>query len=163
MRERKRMLVSAIYADPNDPRKDQDAASDRARADSMLAIGQQVPVLAYQDGDRTILIDGHGRWRSAKIAGIEWIDADIWPGRPNAEEILLAQLNIDLHRADLSAMDRSDAAHRAKESLGCSVNDLAAKLGISQAACSKCLALQRLVPEARKVLQEKVIDTERCI
>lgn len=110
---------------------------------------------------RYLIVDGERRWRAAQLVGIVELDAIIL--RDTSETARrIAQMCIDAHRSNLSAMERSDFLHGIKEENGWSVNDLAANLQMKQPLVSKLLGLQRICEHGRKMLHEGQIDIEKA-
>src|SRR5580704_6155636 len=103
MRELKRILVSCLRPDPDQPRKQFGEAELLALAKNMKQFGQQVPLIVFDK----MLMDGERRWRAAPLVGIAELDVIELPARPTATELRLLQISLDVHRASLSPMDRS--------------------------------------------------------
>jgi len=162
MREQKRILVADIEPDPDQPRKHFDESELLAIGENMKAIGQQVPIIVYPVNGKYRLAEGERRWRAAHLVDLNELDATVLPEKPTATAIKIMQMSLDVHRANLSAMERSDFLHRIKIENDWSINEIARQLSMKQPLVSKLIGLQRLCPEARKALHNGAIDIERA-
>ena len=164
-RERRRVALDKLRRDAENPRKAFDEASIAALAASLRAVGQQVDLLVIRaEGSAELydILDGECRWRAATVAGLTDLDCIVLDARPAAAERLLIQASIDMHRKDLTALEKSDLLARIRAETGGSVGDLGGRLGISQGMATKLLALQRLAPAVRQAVDARALDTEKA-
>ena len=145
MRELKRVTVSGLKPDPDQPRKQFDESELLALGQSMKQHGQQVPIILCG----STIIDGERRWRAAQTAGISELDAVVLASRPTATELRLLQMSIDAHRVCLSSMERSEFLARIRQENNWSVSELADKLSMKQPLVTKLLKLQAGCEEVR--------------
>jgi ParB family chromosome partitioning protein len=170
MRELKRISVSDIERDPEQPRKLFDEQELVSLGQNMLAHGQQVPVIVYSPevgngdgkGRRFRLLDGERRWRGAQLAVIGELDAIILAQRPNDTALHVLQMSLEAHKQGLTAMERSNLLQRIRAENNWQVTELAEKLHMKQSVVSKVLAYQKLEPSIQAMLHRGEIDTERA-
>jgi ParB family chromosome partitioning protein len=162
MRNLRNVPIASVVRDPKQPRTTFDEAELAALAENLLTCGQQVPVLVYQDGDTLRLLDGERRWRAAKLAGIPELTAVVLAEKPDPTQLALAQGSIDLHRRQLSPMERSRLVGRILEQTNCTAAEAGKQLGISQSAVSKLMAYAKLHPDIQQQLESGKLDGERA-
>ena len=148
------MLVSQvdtgkIYPNPANPRKafDQAALDELAASIKEVGILQPLVVVVDHERDGYRLIAGERRWRAAKLAGLETVPVI-------AREITAAQeaeamLVENLQREDLDPIEEASALKGLLSDHGYTQEQLAGKLGISQAHIANRTRLLRL-PESAK-------------
>src|ERR1700733_5869282 len=98
MREYKRMAVSSLQPDPEQPRKHFDESDLLALGQNMKQHGQQVPLVVTGN----TILDGERRWRAAPLFGISDLDVVALSSRPTPIELRVIQMSIDAHRSSLS-------------------------------------------------------------
>jgi ParB family transcriptional regulator, chromosome partitioning protein len=152
---------SNCRSDPNN-RQTSDPVMLRPLGESMKAHGQQIPIIAFRDGNGFVIVDGHRRWGAAGLVGIEELTAIILPERPSPIKLRLTQFIIDEHYSKYSTMDRSCLLHTMKIDTGLSVTQLAEQLKMKQPLVSRLLGLQRLCDEAQKLVRDGGIDQEKA-
>jgi sulfiredoxin len=72
MMRREKFAIANIYV-PVKRRATLKPETARQIAESMLEVGQQVPILARRDGDRFVLVEGLHRLEACKALGEETI------------------------------------------------------------------------------------------
>lgn len=158
MRDLKRIPVARLRADPDQPRKQFEEAALLALADSLKRLGQQVPLIVFDD----VILDGERRWRACKLAGIVEVDAIVPATRPTKVELQLLQITLDAHRTNLSPMERSDFLARIKQDNGWSVSELAERLSMKQPLVSRLLKYQDGCDDLRAALQAGTLDQDKA-
>jgi ParB/RepB/Spo0J family partition protein len=158
MRQLKRVQVSDLRADPNQPRKRFEEATELALAQNLKQFGLQVPLIVF-DG---MILDGERRWRAAQLVGITELEVIELTTRPTATELRLLQMSLDAHRANLTAIERSDFLVRMKAENNWSITDLAEKLSMKQPLVSKLLKYQDACEELRAALGSGQIDQDKA-
>jgi len=141
MAERHVLCVSVdeLTPDPEQPRKrfGEEGLALLARS---LVKGQLQPVLAFRGERRWVIVDGERRWRAAKLAGLTVLQV-LEVGAPEAADGGLArQLVANLHREDLSPLERAEAIRRLMEECGWTAARAAEELALSPATVSRLLA-----------------------
>jgi ParB/RepB/Spo0J family partition protein len=159
MRELKRIAISSLRPDPDQPRKRFDEAELVALGNSLKQHGQHVPIITVANQ----IIDGERRWRAAQIVGgIDALDALVLASRPTATELRLLQMSIDAHRSNLTAMERSDFLARIKQENGWSVQEVADHLSMKQPLVTKLLKLQDGCVEVRGALSSASLEIDKA-
>lgn len=133
--------VDQVEPDPTQPRKSFPEESLRGLAETMRARQVQPIVLCRRDG-RRIILDGERRWRAAKIAGMDTIDAIIVDGPMDGTECRRWQLIANSQREDLPLLEKAEAIHLLMEETKWTVSEAAQRLGESPANLSKLLTLR---------------------
>jgi ParB family transcriptional regulator, chromosome partitioning protein len=145
--------VSAIEANPNQPRAHFDEELLGSLAASIRELGVLQPILVRSmEGGGYQLIAGERRWRAAKRAGLQTIPALI---RTVADQGSLEQALVEnLHRQDLNPMEEAAAYQQLIEDFGLTHDEVANRVGKSRVAITNTLRLFQLPPS----IQRLVID-----
>ena len=130
--ELKRIPVDEIQPNPFQPRESFEKESLKELADSIKDASVIQPIVVRRHGKGYQIIAGERRWRAAQIAGLKEILSiikDVPEGR-----VLLESLIENLHRKDLTDIERENAIHELwenNETLGFkTIVELAKKLGV---------------------------------
>ena len=67
--------IAKIQPDPEQPRRDFDEESLQLLADSLETIGQSVPIIVTEEGEKYLIVDGERRWRASRMKAIQTMDA----------------------------------------------------------------------------------------
>lgn len=157
-----RINLNYIASDPGQPRKLFEPGEITALSENLKAIGQQVPVIVYQDNGKAVLLDGERRWRAAKLAGLAELLAIVLPERPSTAELRIIQHSIDAQRVPLNPMEQSNNVAEIMREKGWGVGELADHLSKSQPACSRLLAYQKLAPAVKELLATGQIKADKA-
>jgi ParB family chromosome partitioning protein len=133
--ELKMITISEIHPNPFQPRESFERESLLELADSIKGTNIIQPIVVRQHGGGYQIIVGERRWRAAQIAGLIEIPCII---KSVADErVLLESLIENLHRKDLTDIERESATHELwenRKTLGFnSKTELAKSLGVSEA------------------------------
>jgi len=135
--EFRRIEISRIVEDPDQPRRAIDEAGLAGLADSIRQHGVLNPItvtpLHGVDGFR--IVTGERRWRAAQMAGLfdlpclvrEPGDADNSPENRTTEQIIE-----NVQREDLTPLDKAQAIKALRERLGANNKEIGQRLGISE-------------------------------
>lgn len=147
--------LTAIVANPRQPRTAFDEEGLQELADSLREVGLLQPVLVrpLEEGSYE-LVAGERRVRAARLAGLEEIPAVV--RQTDESELLTEALVENLHRTDLNPLEEAAAYQQLLEDFGMTHDDLATKLGKSRSAISNALRLMSLPPG----LQQQVVGGE---
>jgi ParB family transcriptional regulator, chromosome partitioning protein len=145
--------VTAIRANPHQPRTNFDEESLGSLAASVRQVGVLQPVLVRDVGDGMYeLIAGERRWRAAKRAGLPTIPAIV---RDVSEVASVEQALIEnLHRQDLNPLEEAGAYQQLIEDFGLTHEQLSTQVGKSRAAITNTLRLLQLPPAVQKLVKE---------
>lgn len=146
--------IDCIEPDPQNDRKEFDAAALQELADSIVRHGVLQPILLRPIHGRNAfaIIAGERRWRAAKLAGLTEIPAQI--SDREGLQVSLARLDENLKRVDLSPIEKAQALQRMMEVHGLKQTELGQLVGVQQGQISNMLRLLNLP----KGLQAKVAD-----
>jgi ParB family chromosome partitioning protein len=147
--------ISQIIPDPDQPRKKFNDKTLQEMASSITDYGIRQPIIVEQEQDNYRIVSGERRYRAAKIAQQEEIPCII---QENAESTIkyAQQLIENLHREDLSPIDKARALIEYKNLLGKDKpwSAVEKKLGISETRRKQFIALLNL-PE---YLQQQIVS-----
>jgi len=86
-----------------------------AIASSMAERGQMQPILVCKDGDLYRIVAGEHRFEGAKLLGWTKIDCSVLDGEATDDELELYEIDENLFRNELSAVERDISLARRKE------------------------------------------------
>jgi ParB family chromosome partitioning protein len=141
-----------IDPDPDQPRRSIDPEPLEQLADSIRMHGLLQPVIVYESGERRILVDGHRRFEAAGLAGLKEVLALVLNEKPNAETLLLIQLEANCQRADLKPTEQALAYKRLLEMRKWTLTEMAAALHVSKSTVTQFLSFLNLPENGREML-----------
>jgi len=138
--------LSAIEADPHQPRQNFDEEKLAELAESIKLYGVLSPILVRsgQLPGRYTLISGERRFRAAHLAGLSSIPAIVNQSDDVEGRNLAIQLVENLQRDDLSPIERAHAIGALRDAHSLSVREIAEKLSISKSAVQRSLDILQL-------------------
>lgn len=136
--------IDAIIPNPGQPRKafDQQAISDLTESIKEYGVLQPIGVRVIQDGYEIVF--GERRWRAAGQADLKTIPAVIVPAEADLKTIALIE---NLHRQDLSAMEKAMAIKDMMVSDNLSMEAVGKKLGLGKTRVHQLLNILNLPEE----------------
>jgi ParB family chromosome partitioning protein len=136
-------------------RKNFQAEQLNSLADSLKSKGQLVPILVYFDADKDgyVLLDGERRWRAAKLAGTETLEAVVFPTRPSQAELGVAQLNLDLQREALDPVDQARAFERVMRENSWTSTQLAGEIHVALTTVTRALSILSLPDDLLELIR----------
>lgn len=144
--ELRQVPISAIEANPAQPRKSFDADELSALAESIKQNGVLQPLLVRPlEGGRYELIAGERRLRATRQAGIETVPAFV-RANLDADKLELALIE-NMARVDLNPIDSARACAALVDDLGLSKEEVARRVGKSRVAVSNLIRLLNLPDE----------------
>jgi ParB/RepB/Spo0J family partition protein len=132
------------------PRKQFDDIEELA--ESLRALGQQVPIKIRYDDGLYVVIDGERRIQAAKLLGWETIEAVVEEKALKEDEVIAQQWTINSVRQQFSPMEECQAILRYMELRGLSKGETAKALGIPGSTLSRKIGLGKLP----KAIQDQV-------
>lgn len=147
-----REVLPKFHPDPMNPRKRMPPDYIRKLADSMLADGQRIPVIARPHPDLSgelMLIDGHCRWEAKKLNGQPFLDYILKSGPMTESEVLAFQLDTSVISEKLSPFDIYDALARYMQLEGLNQVQVAKRRHVSQATVSRILSIDLLARDLK--------------
>ncbi len=146
------VLVSAIHANPYQPREYFDEETLDSLTNSVRELGVLQPLLVRKDGDGYELIAGERRWRAAKRAGLQKVpvvvrDAD---DMSSLEQALVE----NLHRQDLNVLEEAAAYQQLVDEFSMTQEQVAKRVGKSRSAVANTLRLLALPTSIQRLVSE---------
>lgn len=144
--------IDRIVADPNQPRREFDDEELQRLAGSLRDVGQTDPVKVRWDiaQDRYQLIDGERRWRAAQLVGMTVLTAIVDNRDMTTDRVLEMQVVENALRQDLTTLEAGAAYRSLMLAWGCTQQQLADRLHISQSKVSRSLAALELPPDLQR-------------
>jgi ParB family chromosome partitioning protein len=154
--------LSAIEADPNQPRRTFDSEKLQELADSIKLYGVISPILvrAGKLPGRYTVISGERRFRAANLAGLSSIPAVVNQGDEAQDRMLAMQLVENLQRDDLTPLERAQAIGALRDAHNLSIRDIAEKLSISKSAVQRSLEILQLPDDLLNALREGASESK---
>ncbi|MEW6546270.1 MAG: ParB/RepB/Spo0J family partition protein [Bacillota bacterium] len=146
--------VDLLAPNPHQPRWDGDDVE--GLCSSIREHGLLQPVVVRRTGNGYQVVAGHRRLRAAREAGLRTVPAVVTECS-EAEAAVLALVE-NLQREGLSPIEEAEAYRRILEEFHLSQEELARRVGLSQATVANRLRLLRLPAEIRAALHEGVIS-----
>jgi ParB family chromosome partitioning protein len=158
----KEIALSAIEADPNQPRQVFDEEKLQELAESIKLYGVLSPILvrAGKLPGRYTVISGERRFRASKLAGLSTIPAIVNQSEDANGRMLAMQLVENLQRADLAPLERAHAIGALRDAHNLSIRDIADKLSISKSAVQRSLEILQLPDDLMNALREGAAESK---
>lgn len=170
------MPITIADIDIPDGRREVNTAAVKRMADSIDKIGLRHPITVREKGDRYVLVAGRHRIEAYKKMEIEHIPATIV--KMTNDDARLWEIAENLHRAELSKLDRDDniaewikitervslqsATKPQREGRPDSgVNAASRELGIEQTDAHRAVKVASLSDEAKDAARETGLDNNR--
>ncbi|HSQ91872.1 MAG TPA: ParB/RepB/Spo0J family partition protein, partial [Nitrospiraceae bacterium] len=145
------LRVDAIVPNRYQPRQNFSAQELAELTDSLKQSGLLQPILVRRKGDGIYeLISGERRWRAAKEAGLEKIQAVI--RNCGDEESVVLALVENLQRADLNPMEMARAYHRMMNEFGLTQDIIARRVGCERSSIANNVRLIQLPLEIQQLI-----------
>jgi len=151
------IALSAIVANPDQPRRTFDEEALQELADSIREHGVISPITLRDNGDGTyMIIAGERRFRASKIAGLEQIPAYIRTAKD--EQVMEWALIENIQREDLDAIEIALAYQRLMDDYDLTQERMAERVGKKRATVANYLRLLKLPAEVQVGIKEKKIE-----
>jgi ParB family transcriptional regulator, chromosome partitioning protein len=151
------LAVSAITANPRQPRQvfDEDSLAELAASIEAVGLLQPVVVRRTRSG-RYELIMGERRWRACQLAGIDVIPAIV---RETSDDDMLREALIEnLHREQLNPLEEAAAYQQLLDDFAATHEELARRVGRSRPHISNTIRLLGLPPAVQKRVAAGVLS-----
>ena len=146
------VLVSAIHANPYQPREYFDEETLDSLTNSVRELGVLQPLLVRKDGDGYELIAGERRWRAAKRAGLQKVPVVV---READDMSSLEQALVEnLHRQDLNVLEEAAAYQQLVDEFSMTQEQVAKRVGKSRSAVANTLRLLALPTSIQRFVSE---------
>ena len=155
--ELKKLKVSEIFPDENQPRRDFDPEALDALAASIKEHGVLQPIVVTREEGKYKIVAGERRWRASKTAGLDKIPAII--RSLDSQNRLELSIIENAQREDLNPIELATAYAKLKNQFNLSDEDIAAKVGKSEATIQNTLRLLNLPEDVKHVMvKEKLTE-----
>jgi len=146
------LRVDAIVPNRYQPRQTFSPQELAELTASLKQSGMLQPVLVRRKGDGMYeLISGERRWRAAKEAGLETIQAVI--RNCGDEESVVLALVENLQRADLNPMEMARAYHRMMNEFGLTQDIIAQRISCERSSIANVVRLMHLPSEIQQLIE----------
>lgn len=154
--------LSAIEADPKQPRRSFDPEKLQELSDSIKLYGIISPILvrAGKLPGRYTIVSGERRYRAATLAGLGSIPAIVSQNEQEEGRTLAVQLVENLQRDDLSPLERAQAIGALRDAHNLSIRDIAEKLSISKSAVQRSLEILQLPDDLLNALRQGAAESK---
>jgi len=155
--ETQQLRVDAIVPNRYQPRQAFSAQGLTELSDSLKQSGLLQPILVRRKGDGIYeLISGERRWRAAKEAGLETIQAVI--RNCGDEESVVLALVENLQRADLNPIEMARAYHRMMNEFGLTQDIIARRVGCERSSIANVVRLIQLPSDIQQLLESNQLS-----
>lgn len=155
MTDRRQVPLDRIAPNPQQPRRQFDAESLQALAESIERFGILQALLVTPSPTRPghfLLVAGERRWRAARTAGLSEVPVTIVAA--DARRRVELALVENLQRSDLGPMERAHAYQALLDGSGMTQAQVAEAVGLSRSTVANTLRLQKLDDAMQQALAE---------
>lgn len=150
--------VDLIETNPRQPRKVFSNEGLIELSESIKRYGVIQPITVRKNKNKYELIAGERRLRACKLAGLKTIRSMVIEAN-NCDSAALALIE-NLQRENLNFLDEADAYSNLIIDFGLTQEEVAARMGKTQATIANKLRILRLEPSVKKIIRENKL-TER--
>jgi ParB family transcriptional regulator, chromosome partitioning protein len=151
------LQVDAIVPNRYQPRQSFSPQELAELTASLKQSGLLQPILVRRKGDGIYeLISGERRWRAAKEAGLETIQAVI--RNCGDDEAVVLALVENLQRADLNPMEIARAYHRMMNEFGLTQDIIARRVGCERSSIANIVRLINLPSEIQQLIESQQLS-----
>jgi ParB family transcriptional regulator, chromosome partitioning protein len=148
--------ITAIIPNPYQPRSDFDPTAIDALCASIIKYGILEPLILREiENGRYEIIAGERRFRASKKAGLTEVPAII-RNSTDAEMLEIAMIE-NLHREDISAIDKAKGFRKLMEEFRYTQNQISKIMGMSRSAIANTIRLLDLPGKIQEALHRKEI------
>jgi ParB family chromosome partitioning protein len=149
--ELRHIEVDAIERNPYQPRKDFDLQALNELVESISQHGVLQPLLVRMTPTGYQLIAGERRWLASRDAGLKTVPCRVLKLEDKAvSEVAIIE---NLQREDLNELEKAQAFQSYIEQFGCTIEDVAKKLGKDRSTISNSLRLLELPAFVKEALR----------
>ena len=151
------LKIGSIVPNRYQPRQTFSPQELSGLADSLKQSGLLQPILVRRKGDGIFeLISGERRWRAAKEAGLETIQAVI--RNCGDEESVVLALVENLQREDLNPMEMARAYYRMMNEFGLPQDIIARRVGCERSSIANVVRLIQLPSEIQQLIESNQLS-----
>lgn len=154
--ELKEIKITDIVRDEEQPRHDFSPEAIDALAASIKEHGVLQPIVVTKEDGKYKIVAGERRWRASKIAGLTKIPAII--RTLDSQNRLELSIIENAQREDLNAIELATAYAKLKNQFNLSSEDIATKVGKSEASIQNTLRLLNLPEDVKKIMVKEKLS-----
>lgn len=155
--ELKELKISDITPDKEQPRGEFNQAALEALAASIKEHGVLQPIVVTREEGKYKIVAGERRWRASKLAGLTTIPAII--RTLDSQNRLELSIIENAQREDLNAIELATAYAKLKTQFNLTTEDIAARVGKSEATIQGTMRLLNLPDDVKKIMvKEKLTE-----
>src|SRR5579863_6367297 len=149
--------IGHVVPNPNQPRRDFDAAALAELTQSIERDGIIQPIIVRKAGPTEYqIIAGERRWRAAKAAGLA--DVPVIVRTADDQQVLELALVENIQREDLNPIELAIAFHRMASELGMSHDQIGHKTGKERTTITNSVRLLQLPQDIQKMVAAKQLS-----
>lgn len=148
----KKIPISEIIRDEEQPRKEFDPEALEALANSIKEHGVLQPLVVVKEDGKYKIVAGERRWRASKLAGLTEVPAIV--RTLEAQERLEISIIENAQREDLNAIEMATAYAKLKAQFNLNEEEIADRVGKSKSAVVNTMRLLNLPDDAKKAMVE---------
>jgi ParB family chromosome partitioning protein len=152
--------VTAIDANPNQPRRTFDESDLQSLRDSIRNHGVLQPLVVRRVGQRYQLVAGERRLRAVRALGITQVPVQVVDF--NDQLVMEAALVENIQRADLNPIEKAQGFRDYLGRFKMSHEDLGKRLGISRTVISNLLGFLDLADEVQSAVRGGALSTSHA-
>lgn len=143
--------INALHRNPFQPRKDFDLQALNELTESIASHGVLQPLLVRETPAGYQIIAGERRWLASRDAGLKQVPCRIM----KLEDKVVSEVAIieNLQREDLNELEKAQAFQTYLDQFGCSVEELAQKMGKDRSTIANSLRLLELPNFVKEALR----------
>lgn len=148
--------INALHRNPFQPRKDFDLQALNELTESVASHGVLQPLLVRETANGYQIIAGERRWLASRDAGLKTVPCRVM----KLEDKLVSEVAIieNLQREDLNELEKAQAFQTYLDQFGCSVEELAKKMGKDRSTVANSLRLLELPAFVKEALRSGKIS-----
>lgn len=148
----KKIPISEIVRDKEQPRKEFDPEALEALASSIKEHGVLQPLVVVKEDGKYKIVAGERRWRASKLAGLTEVPAIV--RTLEAQERLEISIIENAQREDLNAIEMATAYAKLKSQFNLNEDEISDRVGKSKSAVVNTMRLLNLPDNAKKAMVE---------
>ena len=154
--ELKELKLTDIVRDEDQPRHEFSKEAIEALAASIKEHGVLQPIVVTKEDGKYKIVAGERRWRASKIAGLDKIPAIV--RTIDSQNRLELSIIENAQREDLNAIELATAYAKLKTQFNLSSEDIAAKVGKSEASIQNTMRLLNLPDDVKKIMVKEKLS-----